>query len=40
MADRNIDSVPIVHEETDTLSSFSPRDKPWDKHRAVVLQNC
>jgi plasmid rolling circle replication initiator protein Rep len=34
--DRINASVPILHDETDTLSSFSPRDKPWDKHRANV----
>lgn len=26
--------VPIIHDETTTLSELSPRDKPWDKHRS------
>ncbi len=27
-------TVSSLHDETDTLTSFSPRDKPWDKHRS------
>ena len=26
--------VPIIHDETPSLTDLSPRDKPWDKHRS------
>jgi len=32
--DRVYSSVSILHDESLTLSDLSPRDKPWDKHRA------